>query len=195
MLYGVFRAIFWVIFHVFFDVRVQNIDDIPEKGPLIVCSNHMSWWDPPLVATVFPRKVHFMAKKELFRHSVSSYVFKRLGAFPVDRNKSDIKSIRTALRILKEGKVLGIFPEGTRHKDSETVGEIYGGAALLGLKGPSRVVPLVIRGSYKFRGKINVTLGPPITVDAVTGRPASDVALGTQKIQGAMKALWDMGGD
>jgi 1-acyl-sn-glycerol-3-phosphate acyltransferase len=189
LFYWIVKAIFSVIARLFFNLRIEGTSNIPDTGPVVVCSNHVSWWDPPLVSVASPRKVSFMAKKELFQYPIFGYLLRKLGAFPVNRGKADIGSIRTALKVLENQEVLGIFPEGTRQRETKTLGKLHSGATLLALKGSAPVVPMVIRGSYGFRQTMTIKMGPPINIEAKTGKAFQDVADGTNQIEEAMMAL------
>lgn len=96
-----------------FDVHYRGTDHIPSAGPLIVCCNHRSVIDPLLLAVPFRRQLRFMAKSELFEEHgrLAAWFLRTAGAFPVQRDKGDASSLRTALEILDAGGVLGIFPQ------------------------------------------------------------------------------------
>jgi 1-acyl-sn-glycerol-3-phosphate acyltransferase len=158
----------WVLFRLFFAVcyrwEVEGKEHIPDQGPLVVCPNHIHNLDPPLVGAAMNRKVHFMAKEELFRIPVLAQIISRLGAFPVRRGASDRNAFKKAMQILQEGKVLAIFPEGTRSR-SGRLGKAHPGAALIALKGNANVVPAAIIGPYRLFGKIRIVFGPPFRLD------------------------------
>jgi 1-acyl-sn-glycerol-3-phosphate acyltransferase len=132
-------------------------------------ANHSSFLDPPLVGGASPRQLSFMAKAELFRVPLFGGLIRRLNARPVRREGADAGALRTALRILQEGGVLLMFPEGTRGPEG-TLREPKPGAAMLAVMSGARVVPVFIRGSGRAwpRGrrlprpaKIVVTFGAP----------------------------------
>ena len=96
-------------------MRVIGIENVPHEGPLIVACNHVSYVDPVALGVALPRRVWYMAKAELFHIPVLGPTIAALGAYPVDRGKGDVAAIRGSVRVLKEGKAIGIFPEGTRN--------------------------------------------------------------------------------
>src|SRR5207237_9825376 len=113
-----------------------------EDGPLVVAATHRSYLDPPLLGTWFPRTVHFMAKKELFDIFGLSWLIRHVHAFLVDRERADLSSFRRALHILKDGGVVGIFPEGTRNIAGEA--KARGGAVLLASTAACPIVPVAL---------------------------------------------------
>lgn len=133
---------------------------------MVVIANHVSYWDPVVVGSLFPRQVYFMAKKELFSYPVLGMAIKRLGAFPVDREHAARTAIKRALTLLKNGEVVGIFPEGTRSKTGELLAP-YQGAAYLAVRAGVPVCPIALRGTKKifdqglFR-KFHIRIGPPM---------------------------------
>ena len=190
MLYRFIRGLLSMWIRLFMKVKVQGQDQIPNEGACIVCANHMSWWDPIVVASLTPRVIHFMAKKELFNIPVIGRVFGWLHAFPVDRGKADIKAIRDSLAILKKGEVLGIFPEGTRKHDPNELAQVHGGAALAALRGGAPIVPIALRGKYGFGSTVKVSIGKPFNLTVTSGRFSLDVAEGSKTIAREITGLW-----
>lgn len=146
--------------------NIQGVENMPAEGPVILAINHQSIWDPLVAASSLPRKVSFMAKEELFSIPVLGTVFSKLGAFPVKRGQGDMNAIRQSLTILKEGRVLGLFPEGTRSKNGE-IQKGLPGMVLLMEKSKATVVPIKMYGTRslltKGWGKIWVVVGKPLT--------------------------------
>lgn len=162
MLYKVGRAIFMVYFRLFNRIYVKGENSIPESGGLIICANHIHWLDPVLLAVCTKRQISYMAKVELFKNKFFNFIMKNLNAFPVKRGVPDISAIKNSLRVIKEGGVLGIFPEGTRSRDGK-LKPAEPGVALIAVKTSAPVVPVRIKGNYKLFGKIEVSIGSPIT--------------------------------
>ncbi len=101
-----------------FKVDFVGLENVPAEGGFILASNHIHALDPAIIASgIKNRQLHFMGKKELFDKAIVGYLFKKVNGFPVARGTVDTKSLDYAARIVKEGHVLGIFPEGTRSKD------------------------------------------------------------------------------
>lgn len=168
MLYSFARAILIPIFLFFYNYRVTGRENVPKDGAYIACSNHVSAIDPIFVGISLPHRMYFMAKAELFRNKLLGALFHGLGAFPIKRGEADIKSIKTSLKLLGSGKVLALFPEGTRNKTSEVVAEP--GIAMLAVKSKVSVVPVAIISSYKFFKRTKVIIGEPIDLTEYYGR-------------------------
>ena len=109
--------------------RVSGREKIPKSGGLIIAANHISYFDPPVMAAALPRRLTFLAKQELFRFAPFGRYISALGAFPIDRSRGDTGAIRQAVKLLNEGKVLLIFPEGGRNLDGNA--EVKSGVAFL----------------------------------------------------------------
>lgn len=159
MFYKIVVTILRIFVFIVFDLRIYNKDRINKtNGPLIVCGNHTSMWDPVILAVSTKRQIHFMGKKELFDHKILGFFYKKLGAFPVDRDRGALSSIRNSLKILKSNEVLGIFPEGTRVKKYDE-NNAKPGIALIANRAKTNIVPFYIKGPYKFRGKVEIFFG------------------------------------
>ena len=148
--------------------KIQGVENMPTEGPVILAINHNSLWDPLVAGTSLPRKVSFMAKEELFSIPVLGNICYKLGAFPVKRGQGDMSAIRQSLAILKEGRVLGLFPEGTRSKTGEAQKGLPGMVFLME-KSKATVVPIKMFGTRhlltKGWGKLTVVIGEPMTAE------------------------------
>jgi 1-acyl-sn-glycerol-3-phosphate acyltransferase len=128
----------------YYHLRVEGADRVPLRGPVILASNHDSFVDIPLLAVVTPRPVWFMAKHELFRSAFGRWFFHALGGFPVRRDLNDLASVRAALAVVRWGRVLGMYPEGTR---STQLLPFLGGSAWMALVTGAPIVPLRMTGT------------------------------------------------
>lgn len=166
MLYNLACKAFAIVFKLIYRWDVRGRENLPKDGAAILCANHISWWDPPLVGCVaWPRKVHFMAKAELFQLPLFNIVLPRLHAFPVKRDTADRKAIKTALEVVKSGNVLGLFPEGTRSKTGELLPP-QPGIGFIAQKSGSPVIPIAIIGPYRLFKPIKVIIGKPVEIPA-----------------------------
>ncbi len=145
-----------------------NKNSLPSEGGCIICSNHLSYCDPLLIGMGQKREIRFMAKVELFKNKFTSYFLKGLGAFPVVRGNAQETGMATAVEVLKNGEVLGIFAEGTRSKDGKLL-RVKSGAALLAAQ---TQVPILVacitaknEGPVKAFSKTKVTYGRLLTVE------------------------------
>lgn len=176
MIYELCRALFTLIFKFIFRWQVTGLENLPKSGSFILASNHISLWDPPLMATAVPQKVHYMAKEELFRFPPFGRLIKQLGAFPVRRGAADRGALKAALAILNEGKVLGIFPEGTTKHQKGELGQAKPGLALIAAKSKVPVIPVAITGTNEVSSnfwslpRFTLTFGRPLTIEPKAGR-------------------------
>ena len=163
--YGFAKGLFRVLFRLK-GWKIEGAERLPAQGPVILAVNHVSMWDPILVGCGLDRQVCYMAKEELFTVPLLGTAIKKLGAFPVKRSQSDTAAIRQALAILKEERVLGLFPEGTRSKTGEMQKGLPG-MVLLMEKANAPIVPVKVYGSKHLlsqrRGKIGIIVGNPLT--------------------------------
>ena len=142
-------------------VKTLGKENIPKEGGVLICANHIDNLDPPVVGMTSSRDIHFMAKEELFHAPILKGILPRVNAFPVKRGNSDRESLRKGLKLLKEGKVLGLFPEGTRSKTGE-LQEGLAGAGFFALRSEAVIIPCAIIGPYKLFRPLKVVYGPPI---------------------------------
>ena len=143
-LYSFLRTWTLRLFRLIFRWQVVGQENIPSSGGLLICANHRSWWDPVYITMAITRQIHFMAKEELFRVPIFGTLIRALGAFPIKRGQGDLASIRLAMQLLKEGKAILIFPEGTRNKTDQPVLPGQPGAAYLAIRSQATVLPLAI---------------------------------------------------
>jgi 1-acyl-sn-glycerol-3-phosphate acyltransferase len=156
----------------FLRMHVTGAEHVPPSGPVILASNHRSFWDIPVHVIASPRPIVFMAKQELYRGPVTKWLWRSLGGFPVRRETADIRAIDTALAVLGRGEVLGVYPEGTRSRTGEML-PFLKGAAWLALRTGAPVVPCGVKGTERrrrgergpLRRRVRVAFGPPIAVE------------------------------
>ncbi len=169
--------------------RGYGAENVPMTGPLIVACNHVSYLDPPGMGCFCPRRISFMAKKELFQIPVLGPGIAAVGAYPVDRNGSATAAIKRSLEVLRGGGCVGIFPEGTRNLTGEI--EPQTGVALLASLAKAPVVPACILGSdrAKYLAQIKVAFGPPMALPAGRKATHDDLAKFTADIMKAIQGL------
>lgn len=159
MLYKLVVVILKILVFLIFNLKTHNSDDFNKSNVrCIICSNHVSMLDPVMLAVSSKRNICFMGKKELFKNRFLKYIFNKLGAFPVDRLGASLSAIKNSLAVLNKDGILGIFPEGTRVKEYNE-DNAKPGIAMIANKASSKVIPVYIKGQYKFRGKIDVYFG------------------------------------
>ena len=164
MFYNIALWILRVVLIFVFRTKTVGSENIPKEGGVIVAYNHRSYWDPVVAGLTCPRKLHFMAKEELFKNKFFGGLIKSLGAFPISRGRGDLGAIKGSLKILAEGETLLIFPEGRRVRDGSRP-KVKPGAAAIAHRAKVPVIPASIAGDYKWMHKITVTYGEPVYLD------------------------------
>ena len=160
------------LMYTMFRLHVHGKENLPSEGSIIVALNHKSLWDPVLAISVLPRRLNFMAKKELFKNPVLRAILKWAGAFPVNRGASDLGAIKMSLSILRDGRALAIFPEGTRVGEDQPH-TAKAGVAMIAEKTGAPIVPVAIAGKYRFLSKVDLYIGEPISVKSKDGSKLS----------------------
>ena len=160
-LYPLGKALVSTLLYPLYRVKVVGKENFPKQGGVLLCTNHIDNLDPPVVGMTCPRPVHFMAKEELFEAPILKSILPKVNAFPIKRGMSDRQALRKALSILKTGKVVGLFPEGTRSKDG-VLQEGLAGAGFFALRGEAVVMPCAIIGPYKPFKRLKIVYGKPI---------------------------------
>lgn len=147
--------------HIIFRIKKIGRENVPQEGAYIMCANHMSNWDAPILVSCTKRKMHVMAKQELFKNKLTGWFWKQCCVFPVKRGKMDLESMKHALKVLKNEEILMIFPEGTR-KGMEKNGRAQNGAAFMALRTGVPVIPVKIEGDMKPFHTVKLIYGKPI---------------------------------
>ena len=149
-------------------VRVHGTHHVPAAGPAILAANHIGLLDGPLLAVFSPRPVHALTKAEMFRGRTGRFLA-RAGQIPVDRYRPDPRAVRTCLRVLRDGGVLGVFPEGRRGDGG--LHRFHHGAAYLALVSGAPLVPAILLGTREPGGGIDSRPPRGSTLDIVFGEP------------------------
>lgn len=170
----VIKGVIAVFMKIFFRIKVIGKENIPAEGGCIICPNHKSYWDPPLVVAFNKRHINMIAKKELYKNPIIAWVGKIFNVFPVDRNGKDIEAVKHSLKVLKNGEILGIFPEGTRHGIEKGI-KVKSGAVQMAIKAGVPIIPAGINGDYKTFKKTKITYGEPIYYNNIDAKD-KDVA-------------------
>lgn len=150
----------WILFPTFFCGK-KNVP----KGKVIFVANHRSNMDIVVLNMALLRNQKMLAKKELFKNKFLGGFFKKMGCIPVDRGQTDLNAIKLSLKVLKENKILTIFPEGTRNKTSLELGEVKTGACMLAIKAKAPIVPVWIKKKPKLFCFNKIKFGKPFTLE------------------------------
>ncbi len=164
--YSFSRVVCNAFVRIAFHFRVDGVENLPESGGFILCSNHRSYLDPVFLGVKVKRELSFMAKEELFRVKVLGPIIKKLGAFPIARGKGDTGAVEFAIDTVKAGKVLTLFPEGTRSKNGELL-KLKSGVIIIAAQSQGVVVPsaIIFEGKLRFRRKVTIRYGKPISCE------------------------------
>ena len=193
LLYRILRVVAIAYTYLLYRIKITGYENVPREGGAVICANHQSYNDVILIGVEAKRQLHFMGKVELFKFKPIGYLFKKLGAFPVNRGKGDVNAIEQAKNIVNSGKLFMIFPEGTR-----TNGEMLrakSGAAVVASACESEIIPVAIKYSSNrhFFCKATVSFGKPFSVPKIdmenNGRQA--IRLVSDKIMSNIKELYD----
>lgn len=148
-IYKLSRFLVGSLLRLFYHFKVEGVENIPSEKGCLLAVNHVSFLDPPVVAcSIYHRLVCFMARDTLSKSRLGRWYFNGIGAVALDRTKGDVGALRKAISLLKEGRTLGFFPEGTRSADGE-LKPAKGGVGFLVSKGQVPVVPAYIDGTFK----------------------------------------------
>ena len=146
-----------------------------EKGAYLICANHRSNWDAPILVSNLKRKVYVMAKAELFKNKFIKWFGRKCCVFPVKRGMRDIESIKYSLNLLKDGEILVIFPEGTRN-GMEKNGKAQNGVAYMAIRTGVPVIPVGIQGEMKPFKKVKLNIGEPLDFSQYkTNKPEKEI--------------------
>lgn len=150
-----FRACYTLIWR----LKINGLENIPKNTGAVIASNHASLGDPPLIGCTIPWRVYYMAKKELFDIPVLGWIMKQINCFPVDRDRSDLTAVRTAVRIVSKNNILVMFPQGGRRKDGDPRSAQYkSGIGIVAALGRVPIVPCVVVNTGKLGKLARVTV-------------------------------------
>lgn len=169
--YGFLRILAQLAFPAFWRYRSFGRKNVPRRGGVLIACNHQSYVDPVLIGVGLNRQIHIMARRSLFhKYVLFRWLISSLNAFPLNDSGIDVGAIKEAIRRLKRGNIVLMFPEGTRTRDG-SIGEIHPGIAMMAKRSGSPVVPAVIDGAFEAwprTGKL-FRFGPAVRV--AFGRP------------------------
>ena len=178
--FRVMYTLFAGVVKVFLNIKVVNPENEPDEGGCLICANHVSAADAVVICYAFRKnQAHFMAKKELFKIPLLSGLIKLLGAFPVDRKGSDVGAIKKAIATVKEGKSVGIFPQGHRYpKVDPRSTPVKNGAGLIISRAECDVVPVYIlrkKNTFRLFKKTYVIIGDKIEFSSLAGKDNAEI--------------------
>ena len=155
-------------------LKIYGKENIPKEGSLLFCGNHRTYLDPPLVVVTAGRHMRFMAKEELRKNKFFAFLGVIFDAIYVKRDSKDITAMKEALKTLKSGGCIGMFPEGTRNGLEKNDGKLKNGAAYLALKTGAKIVPIGIQGDTKPFKQAKIIFGKPLDLSKYEGTKKID---------------------
>ncbi|HYH89720.1 MAG TPA: 1-acyl-sn-glycerol-3-phosphate acyltransferase [Solirubrobacteraceae bacterium] len=196
LIYWLVRAVLQPFFHLYFRLSRIGREHVPD-GPVILASNHRSFLDPFVIATIARRPLYYVAKEELFRGRLQSWLLNNLGAFPVRRGEGDADMVETAKAILARGDAVLIFVEGTRIRPG-ALGRPRRGVGRLALETGAPVVPVAVIGTEAVRKgwrirphKVRIRIGPALTFPQVQAPSRTLAAAVTDRIWPCVMLQWE----
>ncbi len=183
------RTASMIVLRVLWRFRAFGAENVPRTGPLIVACNHVSYLDPVVLGVGSPRMLTYLAKKQLFSIPVLGPIIRGCGAYPLDRDAGGVAALRVALRVLKDGRCVGIFPEGTRNRTGTA--EEKAGAAFLAAVSGAPVVPAAVVGTKNAKrlAQIRVAYGEPMTIVRNRKADGDDLEKWTAEIMRRIRVL------
>ena len=173
--YSGVRAIMRLIFVALFRARTFGSNRVPAKGPVLLLCNHQSNLDPIIVGISCQRQLHFLARETLFDNPLLGVILRSMNSIPIDRDGTGLAGIKATMKVLKQGHIVLLFPEGTRTKDGE-IQRLKPGFCTLARRCKATLVPMAIEGAFDSwpRGTslpqphpVSVVFGKPLTPDKV----------------------------
>ena len=158
---AVIKALIHAFYVVVYRIKKVNFENLPQEGPVIICANHLNYLDALGLVTAINRKVYFVAKEDLFNNGFFNWLAHVFDVIPIKRGMRDMDAMKRCLTILKNGEVLGIFPEGTRRGLERNI-KVPNGTAYMAIKTNTQVVPVGIKGSFKPFTRVTLNFGKPI---------------------------------
>lgn len=160
---------------------VTGAENVPARGPAILASNHISYWDPGLIIANLPRQVFFVSKAEMFNYRFVDWFFRGLDVFPIQRGTADVDAVRHALGVLRRGDLVGLFPKGTRAPEGRSQ-PARPGVVLLASRSKVPIVPVGITGMERLamtrfpwlgRPRVTLTFGKPFLLEELSREPVT----------------------
>ena len=184
ILYRMLRPIIKVLFIFLYRPNIIGKENIPKKGAVVVCGNHTNNWDSALLICSTKRTIHFLAKDELFK-GVGKYFFSGMACIPVNRRQKDHNALKSAIKVLEEDRLIGIFPEGTFNRTDDIIMPFKYGAVSMACKTNSTIVPFSITGKYKLfkRNSVTICFGKPYKVKT------DDLTIANEELMEKVKKL------
>ena len=163
--YGFLKKFMVAVTQILFPFKLVGAEKV-EDGACVLVGNHYRIWDIVHMACTTKEKVHFITKKELYKNKFLAHLCGIVEAIPVSRDGQDAKAVMTALRYLKNGEKISMFPEGTRNRTEEELLPLKGGAAMFAIKAKVPVYPVICPHKTRLFRRTKILVGDPIDLSA-----------------------------
>jgi 1-acyl-sn-glycerol-3-phosphate acyltransferase len=171
---GIVKAAIYAYCKIVYRVKIIGKENIPKEGPIIICGNHRTFLDPPLIEVTCGRYTRFLAKEELTENKFLAFLGWVFEAILVKRNSKEVGALKESLQVLKNGDCLALFPEGTRN-GLEKGEKVKDGAAYFAVRSGAVVVPCGIKGGTKGNWKVTIEYGKPLDFSQYKGSKDKEV--------------------
>ncbi len=151
------------LYHIFYRVKITGLENLELNEGFIICANHINYLDAAAIVLLNKKFIRFVAKSDLYRIPIISFLGHTFDVIPIKRGKNDLASIKMCLKALKNNEILGIFPEGTRKGLQKNV-KVKNGAVFLAAKAKAKIVPVGIGGTFKLFSEVRINYGEPIDI-------------------------------
>jgi 1-acyl-sn-glycerol-3-phosphate acyltransferase len=189
--YRIIYVFLKLVYPLLFRLKSEGAKNIPKDGAVIICVNHVHLIDPVSIIVTAKRPVYFLAKAELFKNKLFGAVLKKMKAISLERGTNDMNAYRAAIKVLKDGGVLGVFAQGHRMKELD-IKAAKAGVALFALKGGAVVVPAYVEGKYRPFSKTLIRYGEPIDLSGYAGQRLHTELL-AEITEGIMQKIAELG--
>ena len=171
---GIVKGAIWIYCKIVYRFKVVGKENIPKNGAVIICGNHRTFLDPPLIEVTCGRYTRFLAKEELTKNKFLAFLGWVFESILVKRDSKDVAALKESLKVLKNGECLALFPEGTRNGIAK--GEkVKDGAAFFAVRSGAPVIPCGIKGGEKGNKKVTITYGKPLDFSEYKGSKDKEV--------------------
>ena len=171
---GIVKGAIYAYCKIVYRFKVIGKENIPKNGAVIICGNHRTFLDPPLIEVTCGRYTRFLAKEELTKNKFLALLAVVFDAILVKRDSKEVKALKESLQTLKDGDCLALFPEGTRNGIAK--GEkVKDGAAFFALRSGAKVIPCGIKGGEKGNKKVTITYGKPLDFSEYKGNKDKEI--------------------
>lgn len=164
-MYKFLKFIFFIPVCLIMPTKVIGKENLKKEGRVILACNHMTMLDPVLLIAHTKRKINFIGKKEIFKNKFARWFFRKMGAIEIDRENLDLATIKQIIKVLKDEKVLGIFPEGTRNKTDELLLPFKDGTTMFAERTDSPIIPIIIAKKPKLFRSNKIIIGSPMKME------------------------------